>query len=336
MAVMKVLVIGGGQFVGRHFLQAALARGHQVTAFNRGLTAPQPLAGVTHLQGDRKGDLSALHAGRWDAVVDTCGYLPRDVARTADALRGRVERYLFVSSVSVYADFATPNHEDSPLGTIDDVDTDVVDARTYGPLKALCERSLLQGFNSASTLIVRPGLVVGPHDATQRFTYWPARIGRADDGEAVLVPGAPQHPIQCIDARDLAAFMLDCIEAGRTGRFNAASPSAQWTMGELLATCARVAKCAPQWRWADAAVLASLGLKPWNDMPLWLEPQGEYAAFAHTDVSAALAAGLHIRPLADTVADTLTWYRSLPTEAQAFTKAGLSPEREAAALAAMM
>lgn len=332
---MKILVIGGSQFVGFHLVAAALARGHEVTVFNRGKTASAAPSGVRHIVGDRRGDLGALRAGRWDAVVDSCAYVPREVALMADALHGAVGRYLFVSSVSVYASFELPNHESSATGTIEDPDTEVVDGRTYGPLKALCEQALVQRFGPDLSLIVRPGLVVGPNDPTQRFTYWPARIARAVDDEAVLVPGAPDEPAQFIDARDLAAFMLDGLEAGRQGTFNAVSPPGLWTLGEVFETCARVAGCRPRWAWADADTVDRLGLKPWNDLPLWMPPEGAYAKFASTDVSAALSAGLSNRPLEQTVADTLAWYRGLPAEAQLFTKAGLTPEREDAALAAL-
>jgi len=332
---MKILVIGGTRFVGRHFTAAALARGHALTLFNRGRSAAAALSGVVQIRGDRKADLSALSGGEWDAVLDTCGYLPAEVARMAETLRGRVGRYVFVSSVSVYKDFATPNPEGSAVGTIDDTGTDVVDGRTYGPLKALCERAVHQRFDAARTLIVRPGLIVGPHDPTQRFTYWPARIARAADDEPVLVPGSAAEPTQFIDARDLADFILGAIESGRSGTFNIASPPGQWTLGRLFDTCASVAGCRPRWIWADAPTVEDLGLKPWTDLPVWVPAEGDEAAFACTDVGAALAAGLRTRPLADTVADTLAWYRALPADAQAFTKAGLPPEREAQALAAL-
>lgn len=332
---MNLLIIGGTQFVGRHFVELALARGHTLTLFNRGKTAQAPLPGVAYLQGDRKADLSALAAGDWDAVLDTCGYLPGDVARMADALQGRVGRYVFVSSISVYADFTTPNPEGSPVGTIDDPETTVVDGRSYGPLKALCEAALRQRFEAASVLIVRPGLIVGPHDPTQRFTYWPARIARAADDERVLVPGCAAEPTQFIDVRDLCGLMLDGIECARAGCFNVTSPPGQWTLGELFDTCAQVAGSHPRWVWADARAAERLGLAPWSDLPVWAPAEGDEVAFARTDVTAALAAGLRTRPLVQTVADTLAWHRALPVAAQAFSKAGLSPEREATALAGL-
>ena len=328
---MKLLVIGGSQFVGRHLVDAAAARGDGVTVFNRGRARTRWPDGVEQRLGDRKGDLSALDGGDWDAVVDTCGYLPRDVSRMAEALHGKVGRYVFVSSVSVYAGFEQPNREDSALGTIDDADTEVVDGRTYGPLKALCEAAVTARFGDRA-LLLRPGLIVGPHDPTQRFTYWPARAARAADGEAVLAPGAAGDGLQFIDVRDLVDFVLDAIDAERSGAFNLTSPPRLHTVGGLLDACAAAAGTRPAWHWADAAALERCGLKAWSDLPVWLPATGEHAAFALTDTRAAEAAGLRIRALFATVADTLAWYRSLAPEQQVFDKAGLSAEREAEAL----
>ncbi len=332
---MKWLVIGGSHFVGRHFVLQALARGDQVTLFNRGSTPPTWPAHVEQRRGDRKGDLAALAQGEWDAVLDTCGYLPRDVGRMAACLQGRVGRYMFVSSISVYAGFEQPNHEGSALGRIDDTDTDVIDGRTYGPLKALCEQAVVQAFGDRA-LLIRPGLIVGPHDPTQRFTYWPARVARAADAEPVLAPGDPQDGIQVIDVRDLVAFMLQAVDDGRSGAFNLTCAPRTLTMGALLQACADAAGCSPQWVWAPAAELERLGLAAWCDLPVWLPAEGEHAAFALADTRAAEAAGLQIRPMAQTVAATLAWYRSLPAEQQVFSNAGLSPEREAAALASLL
>jgi 2'-hydroxyisoflavone reductase len=327
------LVIGGGRFVGRHLVDAALARGDAVTVFNRGLARSDWPAGVRVLTGDRQGDLGALAGGRWDAVIDTCAYRPAEVSRLAQALGERVQAYLLVSSISVYASFAQPNDETSPLAAIDDADTPTVDARSYGPLKALCEAALVQAVGAEQALVLRPGLIVGPHDPTERFTYWPVRIARAGAGEPVLVPGGPGDPVQFIDARDLAAFALDALHAGRRGVFNLTSPPQRW--GEVLAAIARTAGTAPRWAWADAQQLAALGLAPWSDLPVWLPPQGDTAGMAHTAVQKALAAGLRLRALDETVADTLAWHAALPEAQRGFTKAGLTPEREAAALAAL-
>ena len=332
---MKWLVIGGSQFVGRHLVAVLAARGDAVTVFNRGKTATQWPPGIELRQGDRKGDLSALAAGEWDAVVDTCGYLPRDVARMADTLHGRVGRYVFVSSISVYASFAQANDEASPIGRIDDADTETVDGRTYGPLKALCDQAITARFGDRA-LLIRPGLIVGPHDPTQRFTYWPARVARAAEGETVLAPGAPGDGVQVIDVRDLVAFMIAAVEAGRSGAFNATSTPHTLTIGALLEACATVAGTRPHWHWAAPEALAQCGLEGWSDLPVWVPAVDDHAGFALADTRAAQAAGLRTRPIAETIADTLAWYRTLPAEQQAFTKAGLSPEREAAALETLL
>lgn len=333
---MKLLLVGGTQFLGLHLVQAALAAGHEITLFTRGRTGSVP-AGVTHLAGDRKGDLGALQAPglAWDAVIDTCGYLPRDVQRMAQVLHGRVGSYLFVSSISVYASFERPNDETAALARIDDPDTEVIDGRTYGALKALCEQQLLQTFGAAGALVVRPGLIVGPHDPTQRFTYWPARVAAAADGDAVLLPGAAGDAVQFIDVRDLAAWMLALLHDGRRGVFNATSAPGQFTMGALAEACAAVAGTSPRWCWADAEALERLQLRFWTDLPVWVPLHGDTAGMPHTATAAAQAAGLSCRSLEATVRDTLAWWRALPAEQQAFTKAGLSPEREAAALAAL-
>ena len=333
---MDLLIIGGTQFVGHHLTRAALARGDRVTLFNRGHTLGAPPPGVTWLRGDRRGDLSALQGGRWDAVVDCCGYLPGEVARMAEALDAQVGRYAFISSVSAYASSRQPNAEDAPLGSLpdDEADTEVVDGRTYGPLKALCEARLTQRLGPRA-LLVRPGLVVGPHDPTQRFTWWPARLARAaQDGHPVLAPGAPQAPLQFIDARDLAALLLKLLDAGAEGAFNAVAPPGFTTMAGLLQACADAAGLAsPPLRWLDEATLLAQQVRPWVDLPLWLPADGEHAAFMAVPNARALAAGLRLRPLAQTVADTLAWWRALPAADQAFTKAGLAPAREQALLA---
>jgi 2'-hydroxyisoflavone reductase len=330
---MKLLVLGGSRFVGRHIVQAALQAGDEVTVFNRGQSATGLFAGVEQLIGDRRADLSALSKGTWDAVIDTCGYLPGEVRASTAALAGRVQRYAFISTISVYASFAQPNHEDSPLGQTDTPDTSTVDATTYGPLKALCEQAVTAAFGDAA-LIIRPGLVVGPHDPTQRFTYWPARVERASDFDPILAPGAPEDPIQCIDARDLAAFTLHALRSGARGAFNAASAPGQFSMGELLASCAAATSHQPRFVWADSQALEEHGIAAWTDMPAWAPPAGETAGLALTDTARAQAAGLTIRPLLQTVLDTLQWLHSLPAAERAITKAGLSAEREAAVLAA--
>lgn len=334
---MDLLVIGGSRFLGRHLVEAALARDDRVTVFNRGQSAPAP-AGVTALQGDRQGDLSVLDTGRWDAVVDNCGYLPRDVARMAATLAGRADRYVFVSSVSAYASAALPTPEDAPLGTIDDPDTAVVDGSSYGPLKALCEAAATQAFGASRTILVRPGLIVGPHDPTGRFTWWPARLARAAaDGQPVLAPGTPQRPLQFIDVRDLANWLLRLVDAGVAGAFNAVAPPGFTTCGGLLQACADAVGLTPMLAWVSDAHLLAQGVQPWMDLPLWLPAEGPdaagHAAFMDVPTARAQASGLVCRPLADTVRDTLAWWRALPAERQVFGNTGLAPERETAVLA---
>lgn len=329
---MKLLILGGTQFVGRHIVEAARAVGHELTLFNRGQTAAALFPDLDVRHGDRRKDLSALADGEWDAVIDTCGYLPGEVERSAALLRGRVGNYIFVSSVSAYASFARSNDEESPLGVLSDPDTEVVDGGSYGPLKAACEARVQAHFPGRS-LIIRPGLVVGPHDPTQRFTYWPARVGSAVDGEPILSPGSPADAIQLIDARDLAHFVLQSAECARVGVFNLLSAPGQYSRGDLLSACEAAAGVRPQWVWADSPALLALGAKPWTELPLWLPPEGDFAAFMQTANGAALAAGLQLRPLSETVADTLQWWLGLPSEQQVFVKAGIGRAREAELLA---
>lgn len=336
---MRLLVLGGTQFVGRHLVEAALAQGHELTLFNRGQTGralfPES-AQLRRVQGDRRGDLTGLAQGEWDAVVDCCAYLPREVEAMASLLQGRVGRYLLVSSVSAYASFAAPNREDSPLGVLSDPTTEEVAGANYGPLKAACEAQLRKHFPQAHT-IVRPSLVVGPYDPTQRFTYWPARIGRARPGEPLLMPMADESPLQFIDARDLAQFVLHLLTSNRSGVFNAASAPGSIHVRDLLQACVQAIGLGfePLWQRVELSALMAQGLRPWVDLPLCLPAEPEYAAFMRCENQAALDAGLHLRPLLDTVADTWAWWRRLPAAEQVFSKAGLSPEREAEVLQAL-
>lgn len=327
---MRLLIIGGTRFLGRHLVAAAWARGDELTVFNRGQSmAPAALpAGVRWLAGDRRASLEALAGGTWDAVVDTCGYLPGEVRSLGLALRDRVARCAFISSVSAYADARQPNAEDAALAQLPpQADASVVNGETYGPLKAACEAEALAAWGAERCLLIRPGLIVGPHDPTGRFSWWPARLARA--AEPVLAPGTPGDPVQCIDARDLASFVLSALDHSLSGPFNLVSPPGHWCMADLLQACAQAACRQPDLAWVDSAWLQAQGVRPWMDLPLWLPPEGEHAAFMRVPVDRALAAGLKLRPLAETAADTLAWWRSLPPEAQAFVQTGLAPEREA-------
>ena len=314
---MRLLVLGGTKFLGRAFVESALAGGHEVTLFNRGETNPGRFPDAEHLHGDRTGDLEALAGCTWDAVVDPSGYVPAVVAASAQRLRD-TQLYLFVSTISVYADYREPRVEGDPLETLapdHPADRLLEDYANYGALKALCEREVEQAFGERA-LIVRPGLIVGPHDPTDRFTYWPRR---AERGGKVLAPAPPEQPVQMVDARDLAGWMLRLVEGGGVGVFNATSPPRALTFASMLDACG-----ARDVVWADEAFLRERGVEPWRDVPCWIPASDpEHAAFQLVDVSRAVEAGLTFRPLAETARDVPEWAGA----------AGLAPEREEQLLA---
>ena len=326
---MKLLIIGGTVFVGRALVEAALARGHEVTLFNRGQHNPELFPQVEKLRGDRDGGLDALRGRQWDAVVDTCGYFPRVVRQSAERLAGSVGHYTFISSISVYAENRTPGtSESAPVGTLEDETVEEVTGETYGPLKALCEQAAEQAM-PGRVLNIRPGLIVGPHDPTDRFTYWPGRVAR---GGEVLAPHGPGVPVQFIDVRDLAEWNVRLIEAGRTGIYNATGPGYSLTMGSLLDTCKTVSGSDAAFTWVDAAFLEEQAVEAWSDLPLYVPQTEEYAGFSSVSCAKGVADGLTFRPLADTVRDTLTWAQSRPAEHE--WRAGLKPERERVVLEA--
>jgi len=327
----RLLILGGTSFLGPHLTRRALRTGWTVTHFNRGRRAPEGVAGVETLIGDRNGELDALKGRRWDAVIDTSGYVPRHVRLSAELLAPAVDRYVFISTISVYAGFSQPNDESSPVGKLEDETQEQVTGATYGPLKALCEQAA-QAAMPGRTLVIRPGLIVGPLDPTDRFTYWPARAAR---GGEILAPGAPTDPIQLIDVRDLADWTVGLLEGERReGVFNAVSPPRQFTIGGLLENCVAVAGGDARLTWVDADFLAAQQVSPWSDMPVWIPPVGEDGAASLTPVERAVAAGLAFRPLRDTVGDTLEWFRGLPEERRQKLRAGIAAEREREVLAA--
>lgn len=333
---LKLLVLGGTGFLGPHFVAAARKRGHTLTLFNRGKTNPDKFSGedyrdIEQLHGDRKTDLSALEGERkWDAVLDTSAYIPADVTRSAKLLAPKVRQYLLVSTISVYAKNDVPSEETSPLAVLSDPNVTEVTGETYGGLKALCEKAA-EAELPGRTTVVRPGLIVGPGDNSDRFTYWPAR---AERGGEILAPGSAQDPTQFIDVRDLAAFLLACIERGHVGIYNADAEPGALTMGALLRESQKAAGKKSTLTWAPADFLEVQKVAPWSDMPVWIPARGEYAGFGRTSVRKARAAGLSYRPLRDTVRDTLAWWRKLPEERRAKPKAGLSAQRESEVLAA--
>lgn len=319
---MNILIIGGTRFLGRHLVNAALERGHSVTLFNRGQTNPGLFNDVEQVRGDREKDLSQL-AGEWDAVIDTCGYLPRIVRMSAEALIGKVKKYVFISSISVYSDLKKIGiNEDDPVGRIDDETIEEITGETYGPLKVLCEKAVWDVFGDGA-LIVRPGLIVGPHDPTDRFTYWPVRVAR---GGAVLAPEKPEVPVQIIDVRDLSDFIIGLLGQNAKGVFNATGPGDPLTLGDMLDACKHASGSGANFKWASVKFLEDNQVAPWSDMPVWIPDTEEEAGFSRVDISKALQAGLKFLPLETTVRDTLQWASARPEDHQ--WKAGLSAERE--------
>lgn len=320
---MNLLILGGTRFVGRHITEAALARGHTVTLFNRGQSNPTLFPNVEKLVGDRTVDLSLLQGRRWDAVIDVNGYLPRPVRAAVELLADQVTHYTFISTISVYARMDVPNQaEDAPLGMLADPTTEEITGETYGPLKVLCEQAVQQGFGERAT-IIRPGYIVGPHDTTDRFTSWLRRINQ---GGEMLAPGDPNAPLQFIDGRDLAAFTLLQTEARQSGIYNATGPAQPLTWGETFAEARRVYNADTNFVWIDEAFLQTQELAG-HELPMWAP--AAYQGLLQTNIERAVAAGLRLRPLAETLADTLVWDQQEGTP-----KAGLSPERESALLQA--
>ena len=335
-APLKLLVLGGTGFLGPHFVEAARKHGHTLTLFNRGKTNPDKFSGeqfndIEQLHGDRKSDMKALQGERqWDAVLDTSAYLPADVTRSAQLLAARVKQYVLVSTISVYARNDAPADENAPLATLADPTVTEVTGETYGGLKALCERAAERELPGRTT-VVRPGLIVGPGDNSDRFTYWPAR---ADRGGEILAPGSAADPTQFIDVRDLAGFLLTTIERGRFGIYNADGAPGSLSMGALLDECRRAAGAESSLTWVPADFLEAQKVSAWQDMPALIPARGDYAGFGRTSVAKAKAAGLRQRPLRETVRDTLDWWRTLPQERRAKPKAGIAAAREAEVLKA--
>lgn len=317
---MKLLVIGGTRFVGRHFVEPALAHGHEITLFNRGKSNADLFPEVEKIQGDREHDLDKLKGRHWDAVLDTCGYVPRVVKLSAEALADSVERYVFVSTISVYVNpIDAGSDEDAALETMEDETNEEIMAH-YGALKVLCERAA-EAAMPGRVLQVRPGMIVGPDDPTDRFTYWAVRAQR---GGEMLVPGTPDRQVQMIDARDLGSWMLKMIEEKRTGIFNATGPEGIRTWGDWMQACNEAAGSDATHTWVSDEFLQQQEVNG-GQLPFWVpEPYNNLFAVS---VARAVAAGLTFRPLIDTLRDTLAWHATRPADYQL--KVGLSPEQEA-------
>jgi 2'-hydroxyisoflavone reductase len=326
---MRLLILGGTHFVGRHVAAAALARGHAVTLFNRGRSDPELFPQAERIVGDRDGDLSGLARGEWDAVLDPSAFFPDTVERTAALLSGRVGLYGFVSSAAAYslADERRPIDESAPL-RLPTAGVDLGPHGDYGALKAACERTVAAAF-AGTALTIRPGLIVGPHDLTDRLTYWVRRIA---DGGDVLAPGPRDRPIQLLDARDLAEWWLNMAERGSGGVYNLCGP--RLPLHELFARCARIAGRDARIVWADEDLLLDAGVKPWTELPLWM-PAPDAARVSELSSAKAAAHGLALRSIDVTIGDVLAWDRSRPrprpgaSVGTRYVVAGLAPDREA-------
>jgi 2'-hydroxyisoflavone reductase len=316
---VRLLVIGGARFSGRALTGFALERGHDVTVFHRGTGSDDPWPDAEHIHADRNGGLGALEGRGFDAVVDTCGYVPREV-RESGAVLADVGLYAFVSSLSVHVDDVRPHAtEDDGLHQPPSPDTEEITDQSYGPLKVACEQEVRGRFGDRA-LVVRPGLIVGPFDPTDRFTYWVRRV--ATGGE-VLAPAPSDAPVQWVDARDLAMFILTLCEQGRGGTYSAVTPPGAHTMGELLQACRAASGSDAEITWASTEFLAEQGVQEWSDLPIWITDEPGFMLF---DSSRAVEAGLGSRPVDETVRDTLAWDRG--REQTWPMGAGLAPDRE--------
>jgi len=333
---LRILILGGTGFTGPYQVRYALSRGHKVTTFNRGKTHPgESPSEVEQLIGDRNGQLDALKGRKWDVAIDNPTTLPAWVRGAAEILKGNVERYVFTSTISVYADTSKGVDETAPLAKYEGADPykETLEAmkasgyKTYGPLKALSEKEAEKWF-PGKTLIIRPGLIVGPRDETDRFTYWPVRIDR---GGEVLAPGTPSDPVQFIDARDLAEWTIRMAENRETGIYNATGPAEPLGIGEMLNGIKGALNSNTKFTWIPADFLKQQKIEAWSDMPVWA---GDELGLARTNISHALAKGLTFHPLAETARDTLAWFKSQPQDRKSKMRAGITPQREAEVLTA--
>src|SRR5213082_3551857 len=336
-APLRILILGGTGFTGPYQVRYALSRGHKVTTFNRGKSHPGELPNeVEQLIGDRNGQLDALNGRQWDVVIDNPTTLPVWVRDAAQILKGNVDRYVFTSTISVYPDSKTGPDENAPLQSYDGADPykETLESmkangfKLYGPLKVLSEKEAEKWF-PGKTLIIRPGLIVGPRDETDRFTYWPVRIDR---GGEVLAPGNPSDPVQFIDGRDLAEWTIRMAENREIGIYNATGPAKELGIGGMLDGIKTALNSNATFAWADAEFLKQQKVEAWSDMPVWA---GDELGMSRTNISRALAKGLTFRSLADTARDTVAWFKAQKSERQAKLRAGLTPEREAEVLAAL-
>jgi len=323
---LNILVLGGTGFLGPHMVREALRRGHTVTLFNRGRSNSSLFPDLETIKGDRDNGLDGLKGRSWDAVLDNSGYVPRHVKDSARLLAANTDRYVYTSTVSVYADFNIHNDESSPLATIADETVEEVTGETYGPLKALCEKRVASEITPDKLTIIRPTYVCGPGDHTDRFSYWPIRTRK---GGEMIWPGKPGDVIQIIDVNDLANFTLDSVDHNISGIFNAVNPAGKYTMADLLEDSQAVSGMTVDPLWASEEFLYENDLAGSRSIPIWSPTGGENGGSGTFSGEAARAAGLHNRPERETARNVLTWWDTQSEERRANMKAGLASDREA-------
>jgi 2'-hydroxyisoflavone reductase len=339
---LRILILGGTGFIGPHEVRYALARGHHLTIFNRGRQKEDWPGPVEELLGDRNtGDLKTLEGREWDVCIDNPTTLPFWVRDAGKVLKGKIKRYVFISTISVYAENDTPGDETAAVAAYKGVDpmaetaqTLAKDAALYGQLKAVSEAEARRQFGEAASVVIRPGLIVGPGDETDRFTYWPVRLANPGGrwGPEVLAPGDGTDPVQFIDARDLAEWIVRMAEGGPAGTYNGAGPTRPLVMRDFLKGVATGVRADPKSVWVPAKWLEDRKVQAWSDLPVWVPGQGETRGFHRRSIARALKAGLTFRPLPVTAAETWAWFQTLPADRQAMLRSGLKPEREAALL----
>ncbi len=332
---LDILVLGGTGFIGPHMVREALRRGHSVTLFNRGRTNNALFPDLETIKGDRGGDLSVLENRKWDAVIDNSGYVPRHVQNSAATLAANIGQYLYISTISVYDSWKIANDENSKMATINDESIEDVTGETYGPLKALCEKRAQAEISADKLTILRPTYICGPGDHTDRFSYWPVRVSK---GGEMLLPGGPEYPLQIIDVRDLANFTIDCLEQNITDTYNTVTPVGSYSMGQMLADSEAVSSALVDPVWVDEAFATEAQensqVKNRGMFPIWHAVNGDDAESSSVSGVKAVAAGLHNRPVKETIRDLLQWWATLPEDRTAAMKAGMSAEQEAELIAA--
>ena len=325
---LDILILGGTGFIGPHMVREALRRHHNVTLFNRGRTNNALFPDLETIKGDRDNGLDGLVGRKWDVVIDNSGYIPRHVQDSARLLAPNCDRYIFISTVAVYADMHVPNDETGALATIADESVEEVTGETYGPLKALCEKRAMSEVDADKLTILRPTYICGPGDHTDRFSHWGIR---AQEGGEMLWPGTPEDRIQMVDVRDLANFTIDCADRAINGTYNMVTPPLTYSIGDLLNDCGAVTAVDIDATWVSEAFLADAGLSPGGrELPIWRGTSTQFAFSADR----ALAAGMQNRPERETMRDLLVWWNSLDDERHANKRTGLTPEREAELIAA--